>query len=348
MIICMAAATLCFLFFAYLYLSADQSIVNTMVSCCKETEEENLKKYQLEMSLLIADIKRTKDLKNRNKVKQAKKLKKKMEEAGKRLETLQNGKNGALDMVPVAGYRLMQLLGWDGGNEQIKKLYRQCVQFKEKKEAMNYTYYLLGSLFGYVLLGAAAGLFGLGIGLAMQLGTRSAVVALAAFVIFALIGYLPYDSVRITIQHRAEEIENQFPQVISKMALLTVAGMEVNQAWKLSAESGIGVLYEEMQRVLLDFNNNVSPADAYSRFISRCNNPYTTKLATAILQNISKGNAEIVALFRRLNDESWMEHKHNARRKGEQIQSKLLVPTILMFLGIIILIIIPIINGFNF
>ncbi len=348
MIICMAAATLCFLFFAYLYLSADQSIVNTMVSCCKETEEENLKKYQLEMSLLIADIKRTKDLKNRNKVKQAKKLKKKMEEAGKRLETLQNGKIGALDMVPVAGYRLMQLLGWDGGNEQIKKLYRQCVQFKEKKEAMNYTYYLLGSLFGYVLLGAAAGLFGLGIGLTMQLGTRSAVVALAAFVIFALIGYFPYDSVRTTIQHRAEEIENQFPQVISKMALLTVAGMEVNQAWKLSAESGIGVLYEEMQRVLLDFNNNVSPADAYSRFISRCNNPYTTKLATAILQNISKGNAEIVALFRRLNDESWMEHKHNARRKGEQIQSKLLVPTILMFLGIIILIIIPIINGFNF
>lgn len=114
----------------------------------------------------------------------------------------------------------------------------------------------------------------------------------------------------------------------------------------MSAEPG--TLYEEMGRVLLDFNNNVSPVEAYSRFIDKCSNPYTTKLATAIIQNTSKGNSEIVKLFRQLNDESWLEHKHNARRMGEKIQSKLLLPTMLMFGGILILIIVPVMSGFSF
>jgi tight adherence protein C len=132
------------------------------------------------------------------------------------------------------------------------------------------------------------------------------------------------------------------------MALLTVAGMEVNQAWRLTAGSGKSTLYSEMNRVLIDFDNNVPPVEAYSKFITRCNNNYTTKLATAIIQNMSKGNSEIVELFKRLNTESWLEHKHNARRMGEKIQSKLMIPTMLMFLGIIILIIVPVMSGFNF
>lgn len=136
--------------------------------------------------------------------------------------------------------------------------------------------------------------------------------------------------------------------MVSKLTLLTVAGMEVNQAWKLTGGSGVGVLYQEMERVLVELDNNVPPAEAYGKFITRCNNPYTTKLATAIIQNASKGNAEIVSLFRRLNSESWLEHKHSARRRGEQISSKLLVPTLLMFVGIIILVIVPVMTGFSF
>ena len=170
----------------------------------------------------------------------------------------------------------------------------------------------------------------------------------SCFAVFALIGYLPYDSVSQIVTKRQEDISRQFPQVMSKLTLLTVAGMEVSQAWKLASVSGTGTLYEEMNRVLLDFDNNVSPVEAYSRFITKCNNLYTTKLATAIIQNTSKGNSEIVSLFRQLNDESWLEHKHDARRMGEKIQSKLLLPTMLMFAGIIILIIVPVMSGFNF
>jgi tight adherence protein C len=247
----------------------------------------------------------------------------------------------------VAGYRIIQLLNWDSTNQTIKKLYQKCCQFKEKKEAIDYTYYLIGSLFGYVILGLGAFFAILGITLAMGMGGRGAIVAAVAFVALALIGYVPYDNVNAVVTKREEDIENEFPKAVSKMALLTVAGMEVNQAWKITCENGKGTLYDEMRRVIRDLDNNVAPVEAYSKFITRCNNKYTTKLATSIIQNISKGNSEIVALFRALNDESWMEHKHNARRMGEKIQSKLLIPTILMFIGILILVIVPVMSGFG-
>lgn len=258
------------------------------------------------------------------------------------------GKLNVLDTVPLAGYRLIQVLTWDATNDLVKKLNQKCMQFKEKKEAIHYTYYLLATLIGNIILGMAGLFAGIAIGLAMNMGMRSFLIGIVIFVIFGLLGYIPYDSVNAVVSKRQEDIEREFPQVISKMTLLTVAGMEVSQAWRLASASGEGTLYKEMKRVLVDFDNNVSPVEAYSKFISRCSNTYTTKLATAIIQNISKGNSEIVTLFRQLNDESWLEHKHNARRMGEKIQSKLLLPTMLMFGGIIILIIVPVMSGFNF
>lgn len=348
MIICMTIASVLFLVFAYLFLSAGDGIASALMTCCKETCRETIKKNQIEMNLLVEERKKSKAPVDKKKIRQGKACKKQQEEAGKRLDALEKGRINPLDLIPMAGYRMIQLMGWDASNDVVKKLYRQCIQFKEKEKAKNYTYYLLASLLGNMVLGVMAFFAGLGLALGMNMGTRSLVVSVAALAVFALMGYLPYDNVNVVIRKRREEIERQFPQVVSKMTLLTVAGMEVSQAWKLAGRSGTGTLYEEMNRVLLDFDNNVPPSEAYGRFITRCSNTYTTKLATAIIQNESKGNSKIVSLFRTLNDESWMEHKHNARRMGEKIQSKLLLPTMLMFGGIIVLVIVPVMSGFNF
>lgn len=346
---CMISASVIFGIFAFLFLTAGDELAKNMIVSKVEIQTEIVKKTQMEMNLLAEQLQKGTDgRKNKKKLKQGKALKKKQDEAKKQLDILKKGKISALDIIPLAGYRLIQLMGWDATNDVVKKLNHKCLQFKEKKEAINYTYYLLASLLGNLILGAVLGFLVAGIGMARDMGNRSFLIGIAVFLALALLGYLPYDNVSQTVAKRQEEIERQFPQVMSKLTLLTVAGMEVSQAWKLTSVSGTGTLYEEMGRVLLDFNNNVSPVEAYSRFIDKCSNPYTTKLATAIIQNTSKGNSEIVKLFRQLNDESWLEHKHNARRMGEKIQSKLLLPTMLMFGGILILIIVPVMSGFSF
>ncbi len=348
MIICMAAATIGFAVFAYLFLTADENIFGAMVTCRKETEAEQIKKTQLELERLTAKMKKSGLQDDKTLKKRLKTLQQNLQQSQKKLENLQKEKVGLQEIVSIAGYRMMQMLHWDGGNDTVKKLYHQCIQFKERREAMNYTYYILSSLMGNVALGFVCFFTVLGLCLAMGLGVRAFLFAVIVLILFFLGGYVPYDNVNTVVKKRKEEIENQFPQVVSKLTLLTVAGMEVNQAWKLTAGSAEGVLYQEMDRVLVELNNNVPPAEAYGRFITRCDNAYTTKLATAIIQNAFKGNAEIVVLFRRLNSESWLEHKHNARRRGEQISSKLLVPTLLMFVGIIIMVIVPVMTGFSF
>lgn len=347
MIICMLLATVCFLAFTYFFVSAGKEIINSIIICLLEIEAEKQKKYQADMQSVVEMINKSGDGKSRNLIKKGRKIKKKNDISQKRSECLRNGKIGVLDLLPAAGYRVLQILKWDATNSTIKLMYNKCIQIKEKKEAMNYTYYVVGNLIGCFMLGICAFLIMLGLTLGMGMGTRGFVIAMLVLVVFVLMGYMPYDAVGSSIKKRKEEIDNQFPQAVSKMTLLTTAGIEVSKAWKLTCADGEGILYDEMRRVVVDLDNNESPAAAYSRFIVRCNNNYTTKFATAIMQNITKGNAEIVKLFLRLNDESWLEHKHNARRQGEKISSKLLIPTILMFLGILIMIIVPVMSGFN-
>ena len=348
MIVCMLIATLIAVFFIYLFASAKEGLQNVILSCCIENEQEKLKTNEIEIRYLVERVKKTGNVNDKKTKKEAQKLKKSMEESQKHLKVLQQGKLDVLEIIPLAGYRLIQILKLDTSNSTVKEFYQKCLQFKEKKEAINSTYHILGNLIGFSCMGSFFFFVSLGLCLSMKMGTRSIVIAIIILVFFALMGYLPYDNVNNIVKKRKEEIEWQFPRVVSQLALLTIAGMEVNQAWLLSSADGRGTLYDEMRRVTTEFENNVSPGEAYSKFIIRCNNKYTTKLATAILQNISKGNAEIAKLLRSLNDESWSEHKHSARRMSEKIQSKLMIPTLLMFVGIIILIIVPVLSGFNF
>ena len=341
-------ATVLFLVYAFLIMTANSNITDAIITCRKETAQETIKMTTISLNKLVAKMQRRKDLKDKAMIRKGKKLKAKLDENQKSLARYEKGKLAFGDLIPVAGYRLIQLMKWDGTNNYVKKLNAQCIQFKEKKEAINYAYFVLANLIGSIFLGIIVAIAALGILLSVNMGFKGVVLGLCVFVVFGLIGYLPLDNLSTIVKERKEEIDDQFPQVASKLTLLTVSGMEVSQAWKLVADSGEGVLYDEMSRVLLDLSNNVSPAEAYTRFMIKCNNNYVNKLATAIIQNISKGNAEIVSLFRRLNDEAWMERKHSSKRMGEKIQSKLLVPTLLMFGGILILVIIPVLSGFNF
>ena len=43
-----------------------------------------------------------------------------------------------------------------------------------------------------------------------------------------------------------------------------------------------------------------------------------------------------------MNDESWEEKKHRAKRKGEVAGSKLMIPVMIMFVGILLMVIVPI------
>ena len=353
MFLCLLLATVVFVVFAFLIMTANSEIGSFLVAAIVDGETEKMQEVQAQLDVLIARVRASgagqpgKPPIDRETQKKAKALKKKVDEFQTRINGYNKNGAGILDLPALAGYRVVQIRKMDSSNGFVNDLYNKCLQFKERKEAMNYTYYIVSALIGNIILGVCLLFLGAGLGLALGMGTKSLVIGVVGAAIFAILGYLPFDAVNAKIKQRAESIEHDFPRVVSKLALLTVSGLEVSQAWNLVGESDSSTLYLEMQRVTVDMQHNINAVEAYSRFIRRCNNPYTTKLATAIMQNFSKGNSEIVKLLRDLNKESWSEYKHSAKRRGEQVSSKLMIPTLLMFAGILILVIVPVVGGFG-
>lgn len=355
MIVCMSLSTGLLTVFLLLLCTAGESNENQLLLCTCANEAEKLKTMQNEFEYLtqkiLADKNAAASLRREidsRVVRRARKLKKMIESSQKLLKKYRTKGLSIWELPPLAGYRLMKILHIDMNSPMISTMKKKCMHTRTDTAAMSYAIYLAAALIGYCLLGATLFFFGIGFGLAMELGVKSIIIGIILLIFCAFFGYLPYDGVNTVVQKRAESIQHAFPRVASKLALLTVSGLEVNRAWKLVSESEMGVLYEEMRQVNLDLYNNVSPVLAYTSFIKRCDYVYTTKLATAIMQNTSKGNAEIVQVLRTLNDECWNEYKHNARRMSEKISSKLLIPTMLMFVGILILVIVPVMSGFNF
>ena len=129
--------------------------------------------------------------------------------------------------------------------------------------------------------------------------------------------YALYDELGDQINKRRAAISRQFPNVVSKLALLVTSGMIMDRAWRETAQSQSGELYMEMRKTSEELANLVEPAAAYAGFIDRCNTKETTKLASAIIQNQTKGNAEVGVLLKAMAHEAWQERRHTAKRADD-------------------------------
>lgn len=144
------------------------------------------------------------------------------------------------------------------------------------------------------------------------------------------------------IKKRSEEMLSEFSEVVSKLALLTNAGMILREAWESVAYTGTGALYEEMKRTVNEMNNGVSEVDAFYEFGVRCVVPEIKKFTSTVVQGLVKGNSELALMMQQQSKELWAQKKQNARRQGELAASKLMIPIMIMFIGILIMVIVPI------
>lgn len=142
--------------------------------------------------------------------------------------------------------------------------------------------------------------------------------------------------------NRSEELMIDFSEVISKLALMTNAGMILREAWELIAYGGETEVYLEMQRSIENMKNGMSEIDAYHDFGRRCMVPEIKKFCSTIIQGVTKGSGELVLMLQDQNKEIWDAKKQTVKRKGEKAATKLLAPMMIMFIGIMLMIIVPI------
>lgn len=250
------------------------------------------------------------------------------------LEALDSDKH-PLKIIYPFGFQVLDLLNYNYTSKMDRKYIGYCkVFYGEENGQFYYCINLTQKIsVSYVVLC---------VGVVMGLLMDSMLIVL--FAIGASVGIAYYYHTLITdiIGQREESIMMDFPEVLSKLALLVNAGMILNEAWAKVSSTDSGILYQEMENTVFEMQNGVSEFDAYINFARRCSVPAVTKFASTLVQNLEKGNKELVEFLRTFSEDSWNERRQTAKRKGEEASTKLLLPICLMLLGIMIMIMIPI------
>jgi len=260
---------------------------------------------------------------------------------------LRRGDLRPVNVFVMPGYVIQRKYEPVGRGNIHKMIHSRSLELYGKKHAANRAAHLLACILSYSMIGTACSL---GIGAAvMGLGnmTAGAGVLGAGTVLTLVLNYAMYDELNDRVNKRRDAIKRQLPNVVSKLALLVTSGMIVDRAWKETAGSAGTELYQEMRKTSDELDNLISPEAAYGGFLDRCNTKETAKLASAIMQNLSKGNAEIGRLLKDMAHEAWQERRHIAKRDAEKANSKLMIPTMLLLIAILIMIMVPVAMNFS-
>lgn len=154
---------------------------------------------------------------------------------------------------------------------------------------------------------------------------------------------------------RERNMQLAYPDIVSRLSLYMGAGLSTRKAWERIVESyeqKIGkneaqAAYEEMRTALHEMQSGVPQALAYERFGTRCRLPSYLKLGTLLSQNLRRGTRNLADLLAEESREAFENRKALAKKLGEECESKLLLPMILMLLTILIMIMYPAVVSFQ-
>lgn len=156
---------------------------------------------------------------------------------------------------------------------------------------------------------------------------------------------------------REEQLLIEYPDMVSKLALLMGAGMTLFGAWKkIASEYEIKrknhsvlerISCEEMLYTCHEVEGGIGEGRAYERFGERCGVARYRKLGNTLSQNLRKGNRGLLDLLESEVDDAFEERKSIARKYGEEAGTKLLFPMMIMLVMIMVLLLVPAILAFQ-
>ncbi|WP_282926076.1 type II secretion system F family protein [Helcococcus kunzii] len=240
-----------------------------------------------------------------------------------------------LSQVYFVGYELLEMIGYEYKSKKDREDRRKISIYYGSKYV---EYYLRVQYAQRITLLLTLLVFSF-----VMYGFVGDVIILIVMIILSLTIYYHYSTLmKSRVEKRSEELIREFPNVVSKLALLTNAGMIMKEAWYEVSNNGDSKIYQEMRYTVDEIENGTSEIEAYINFGTRSFLPEIKKFASTIAQGVLKGNAELSIMLQQQSKEVWGIKKQDVMRQGEKAASKLTIPLMLMFIGILVMIIIPI------
>lgn len=170
---------------------------------------------------------------------------------------------------------------------------------------------------------------------------------LALLVGIALVLYLDLD-IDSKLKKKKEEMMLEFPHILSKMALLVNAGLPVRDTfWKI-AENKSGGIYDEIHVMLSELSNGIPERKALNNMAERCGIAEIRKFTSMLSQNLQKGSADTAKGLIEMSNDIWLNRTSNVREIGEKASTKLLIPIVIIFAGIMIMVLAPMVSSMSF
>lgn len=239
------------------------------------------------------------------------------------------------------GFKVLKLIKFDYKTSIARKTRDQVTALYGEKYSEFYlqVYYaqkISLSFFSFAAITAVA---------AMMEGTNKILFFVLGIVVAAVVYYFYSQATERKIKTRSEQFALEFPNAVSTIALLVNSGMILRDAWKEVAFSGESLLYFEMRKVNEDISNGITEADAFYSFANRCVTPEIKKFTSIVVQGLEKGSKDLADALENQNSELWESKKQKTLKKGELASNKLLIPLLIMFFGVLILVIVPVMTN---
>lgn len=239
------------------------------------------------------------------------------------------------------GYGIIDLFKINVYNEKGQKRMKVLKEIMPSDEVAFYYYTTLASQFTYILTIAPLAL----LIAAFAENVTIAFIGIVAAVVLAF--YMDYD-INDKVEKRHKELLADFPHMLSQIVLLINAGMPLRDTLRRVSEGKDSRIYKEVQIMLKEIDNGSSEYEAMKAFSDRCNMLEIKKFTTTVLQNLQKGSAELGGILAEMSSTLWIERSNNVRQMGEKASSKLMIPIMIIFAGILLMIIVPIFSGIGF
>lgn len=155
--------------------------------------------------------------------------------------------------------------------------------------------------------------------------------------------YIPENKLNKQIEEKKLSIQNEFPEFANRLAILLNTGMTTSKAWMSAYKNALvkTPFKNEILITLEELATGKSEAQVYEEFARRCKNSEVTRFISVLIQNLKKGNSELVAVIKIQAAQCWEMRKNAARRRGEEASVKMLLPMTLMFCAVLIVVAIP-------
>ena len=185
----------------------------------------------------------------------------------------------------------------------------------------------------------------------------AAKIAMLEVVVIVLLVLEKKEKKKTAQKERNIQLQLEYPEIVSKMAVLMGSGMTVEQAWnritaryldkRKNNDENIMPAYEEMLVTERKISDGVTGRKAYAGFAERVKLPCYQKLVRIILQSIHKGSKGVCEMLEKESEDAFDERRLLALKLGEEAGTKMLMPMMIMMAIVIAIVIAPAIIDFK-